>query len=53
MPDIRRNVAEMRERGEVDVLQKGLVLEGDLGEGLAYVVGLPSIRIRKALRRSS
>jgi hypothetical protein len=45
MPEIRRVVAEMRERGEVEVLQKGNVLEGDLDEGLERVVG--PIRVRK------
>ncbi len=48
MPEIRRIIAAMRKRGEVDVLQKGAVLDGgDLGEGLERVVG--PIRIRKAL----
>lgn len=47
MPEIRRIVAEMRKRGEVEVLQKGSVLEGDLGEDLERVVG--PIRIRRAL----
>ena len=45
MPEIRKMVAEMRKRGEVDVLQKGAILEGDLGEGLGHVVG--PIRVRK------
>jgi hypothetical protein len=45
MPEIRRIVAEMRERGKVEVLQKGSVLKGDLGERLEHVVG--PIRIRK------
>jgi Protein of unknown function (DUF3253) len=47
MPAIRRIVAAMRKRGEVEVLQRGSVLEGDLGEDLERVVG--PIRIRRAL----
>ncbi len=47
MAEIRQIVAEMRKKGQVDVLQKGTVLEGDLGEGLAHVVG--PIRIRKTM----
>ena len=35
----------MRGRGEVEVLQRGEALEGELGEGLEGVVG--PIRIRK------
>ncbi len=38
--------AEMRELGEVEVLQKGHVLAENLGSGLQNVVG--PIRIRKA-----
>jgi hypothetical protein len=45
MSDIRTIVAEMRGREEVEVLQKGTVLEGDLGEGLENVVG--PLRVRK------
>jgi hypothetical protein len=45
MPEVRKMIAEMRERGEVEVLQKGSILEGDLGVGLERVVG--PIRIRK------
>lgn len=45
MPLIRRVVAEMRESGEVEVLQRGQVLEGDLGEGLEGVRG--PIRLRR------
>ena len=47
MSEIRRIVSEMRGRGEVEVLQKGEVLEGDLGDGLVNVIGL--IRVRKVL----
>lgn len=47
MPEIRRVVAQKRRRGEVEVLQKGHVLEGDLGEGLEGVAG--PLRIRKIL----
>jgi hypothetical protein len=46
MPEIRKIVAVMRLEGTVEVLQKGSVLEGDLGEELEQVVG--PIRIRKA-----
>lgn len=45
MPEIRRMVATMRQRGEVEVLQKGSVLQGDLGQELERVVG--PIRIRR------
>ena len=45
MPEIRRMVAELRQQGKVEVLQKGSVLEGALGEGLEHVVG--PIRVRK------
>lgn len=45
MPEIRRIVAEKRVRGEVEVVQKGEVIEGDLGESLKKVVG--PIRVRK------
>jgi hypothetical protein len=45
MSDIRVLVAEMKSRGEVEVLQKGSVVEGDLGEGLENVVG--PLRVRK------
>lgn len=45
MPEIRKMVAGMRDRGTVEVLQKGFVLEGDLGDGLEKVVG--PIRLRK------
>ncbi|EPE33370.1 hypothetical protein GLAREA_06383 [Glarea lozoyensis ATCC 20868] len=45
MSDIRILVSEMRSRGEVEVLQKGSVLEGDLGDGLENVTG--PIRVRK------
>jgi hypothetical protein len=47
MPETRRIIAEIRKTGEVEVLQKGCVLEGDLGEDLERVVG--PIRIRIAL----
>lgn len=47
MPEIRRIAAVKRQNGEVEVLQKGSVLEGGLGEGLENVVG--PIRIRKIL----
>lgn len=46
MPLIRRIIAEMRESGQVEVLQKGQVLEGHLGEGLEGVKG--PIRLRRA-----
>jgi hypothetical protein len=46
MPEIRKIVAIMRLQGTVEVLQKGSVLEGDLGDELERVVG--PIRIRKA-----
>ncbi|CAM6101619.1 unnamed protein product [Calypogeia fissa] len=45
MPEIRSMVAEMRDEGRVEVLQKGEVLEGDLGEGLVNVKG--AIRVRR------
>ncbi len=45
MPEIRAMAAEMRELGEVEVLQKGHVLAENLGSGLQNVVG--PIRIRK------
>jgi hypothetical protein len=45
MPEIRHLAAEMRFRGDLEVLQKGNVLEGDLGEGLEHVTG--PIRLRK------
>jgi hypothetical protein len=45
MSDIRTLVSEMRSRGKVEVLQKGSVLEGDLGDGLENVTG--PIRVRK------
>src|SRR5450432_4107659 len=44
MPEIREIVAEIWVKGMVEVLQKGCVLDGDLGEGLADVKG--PIRIR-------
>lgn len=47
MPEIRRIVAGKRQRGDIEVLQKGNVLEGDLGEGLGNVVG--PLRVRKIL----
>jgi len=46
MSEIRKIVAIMRAQGTVEVLQKGSILEGDLGEELELVVG--PIRIRKA-----
>jgi hypothetical protein len=46
MPEIRKMVAIRRLEGGVEVMQKGSVLEGDLGEELEQVVG--PIRIRKA-----
>ena len=45
MPEIRKIVAEMRGRGEVEVLQKGVVLTGELGESLENIIG--PIRVRK------
>ncbi len=51
MLDTRKLVAEMRSRGETEVLQKGIVLEGDLGEELEAV--LVPIRVRKAVRIST
>jgi hypothetical protein len=45
---IRNVVDEMRDRGEVEVLQKGAVLTGDLGEGLTDVKG--PIRVRRVTR---
>ncbi len=45
MPEIRNLVAEMRDRGEVEVLQKGAVLKGELGVGLADVKG--PVRVRR------
>src|SRR3954447_8816898 len=45
MSEIRRIIAGKRLQGEVEVLQKGEVLEGDLGETLENVVG--PIRVRK------
>lgn len=45
MPEIRTMVAEMRDQGRVEVLQKGEVLQGHLGEGLANVKG--PIRVRR------
>jgi len=50
MSAIRELVAEMRARGEVEVLQKGQVLRGDLGPGLEKIVG--PIRIRGAMADS-
>lgn len=45
MPNIRGIVADLRTRDEVEVLQKGHVLDGELGENLCLIVG--PIRIRK------
>jgi hypothetical protein len=45
MPEIRKVVAEMRRNGEVEVLQKGSIVGGDLGDALEHVVG--PIRIRR------
>lgn len=45
MPEIRGVIAEIRDRGEVEVLQKGEVLDGDLGVGLEGVKG--PIRVRR------
>ena len=42
---IRTIVAQMRDQGDVEVLQKGEVLDGDLGEGLVDVRG--PIRVRR------
>jgi hypothetical protein len=42
MPEITKMVAQMRERGEVEVLQRGAVLSGDLGEGPKEVKGKKS-----------
>jgi Protein of unknown function (DUF3253) len=47
MLDIRVMVAKMRDRGEVEVLQKGLVLEGDLGRSLEDIKG--PIRVRRVV----
>jgi len=47
MPVIRGMVAEMREQGVVEVLQKGVVLQGDVGEELKNVTG--PVRVRKKL----
>lgn len=47
MPEIRRIVADKRARGEVQVLQKGEVVEGELGDALEQVVG--PVRVRKIL----
>jgi len=44
MPTIRSMVAQMRDNGEVTVLQRGQTLRGDLGEGLSNVTG--PIRVR-------
>ncbi|KAH6674273.1 hypothetical protein B0J14DRAFT_480138, partial [Halenospora varia] len=44
MREVRIVAAELRVRGDVEILQKGLVLAGDLGEQLELVKG--SIRIR-------
>lgn len=46
MPEIRDMVAEMRDRSVVEVLQKGTILSGELGKGLADVEG--PIRVRRA-----
>ncbi len=51
MPEVRKLVAEMRLRGETEILQKEVLLEGDLGKGLEAVVG--PIRIRKTIRIST
>lgn len=51
MPEVRRLVANMRSRAEVEVLQKGVVLVGELGEELETVVG--PIRIRKSNSKPS
>jgi hypothetical protein len=45
MPEIKNMVAEMRDRGEVEVLQNGAILSGELGEGLVDVKG--PIRVRR------
>lgn len=45
MPAIRNIVAQMRDQGKLEVLQKGEVLDGDLGKGLAGVSG--PIRLRR------
>lgn len=45
VPDIRSVLSAMRQENEVEVLQKGVVLEGDLGAGLENVVG--PIRVRQ------
>jgi hypothetical protein len=45
MPQIRRIVAGLRTQGTVEVLQKGNVLEGELGDSFENVVG--PIRLRK------
>jgi len=45
MPQIRHVVAEMRNQGTVEVLQKGNVLDGELGDFFENVVG--PIRVRK------
>jgi hypothetical protein len=45
MPLVRELVAELREEGECEVLQRGTVLEGELGGGLEEVVG--PVRVRR------
>jgi hypothetical protein len=47
MPEIRNLVAEMRERGEVEVPQKGTILGGELSQGLADIKG--PIRVRRVV----
>lgn len=50
MPHVRRLIAERRDRGEVQVLQKNVVLEGYLGDGLTAVMG--PLRARLVVNRS-
>ncbi|KUJ15814.1 uncharacterized protein LY89DRAFT_587342 [Mollisia scopiformis] len=45
MTEIRRLAAAMRSRREIEVLQRGIVLDGELGDNLETVVG--PIRLRK------
>ncbi len=47
MPEIRSIVAQMRDQGKVEVLQKGIVLNGELGKGLVDVKG--PIRVRRVV----
>jgi len=44
MPDVRRAVAAARARGECEVLQRGSVVRGDVGEELEGLTG--PLRVR-------